>query len=107
MLAEAERLKDALKLFDQTITRWPQIGEAYIGRARTETGLNQSQAAIKDYERGLQLAAAPDKKVDPQPEWYLELYWSHCPDLPASHARNRVAALPHVRFPSLTSEGQG
>jgi tetratricopeptide (TPR) repeat protein len=73
MLAEAERLKDSLALFDQTITRWPQTAEAYIGRARVQSRLNQRQSAIKDYEQGLHLAASPDKPVDVQPEWFLEL----------------------------------
>ncbi|MBA4150000.1 MAG: hypothetical protein H0X66_17960 [Verrucomicrobia bacterium] len=67
MLADSGELEAAEALFDKVIARSKDEGEAFIGRARVLMKVNQPQAAVPDFQRGLELLQHP------QPEYFLEL----------------------------------
>ena len=67
MLADSGRFKAARTMFTTALQRFPESGEAFIGRARVFVKLGQRKAAIADFRRGLELLQ------DPALEYYVEL----------------------------------
>ena len=67
LLADSGRLEEARRLFGQALEQTPANGEPLIGRARVQVRLHQPQAAIADYQRGLELLSQP------APEYFVEL----------------------------------
>ena len=66
LLSDSGQLQAALPMFDRAIARWPEDGEAYVGRARLLLKLGRRKEAITDYQRGL------DVSIQPAPEYYFE-----------------------------------
>src|SRR5688572_6444711 len=67
LLAESGQLEAARAMFGKVLARSPNEGVAFVGRARTLVRLHQPQAAIADYNQGLELLA------EPAPEFFVEL----------------------------------
>lgn len=67
LLADRGQLEPARDMFSKALERNPGDGEASIGRARVLVKLDQRQAALADYWRGL------ERLREPQPEYVLEL----------------------------------
>ena len=66
MLADAGRLPEAVKCFDQFLSRTPNDGNGFIERARVKTRTADLHAAVSDFTRGIELVN------EPQPEFFLE-----------------------------------
>lgn len=67
LMADRGQLEAARAVFDRALQRNAHDGECYIGRGRVLLKLNQRDAAVGDYWRGLA------ELRDPKPEYVLEL----------------------------------